>query len=258
MHSSALANQEIEKAVTDEWNRSPGGPLLISKLGMRLSPETKATISSSGYGLKRYVQEYLAETIRFVPMRSRGGGVVPSAKSEGLTDQQIEDRYVDRPESADPQNVIPKYWGEVWRGFQTPLPEGTIRYVLLDAHGHPEVGTSQKDAQTPANAKLIDLNDLVLPKQDGLPPSRTAVHQAIENWCRREGVPVSSLIFTRSQPKRPIASISALDRRPASGVKGEKNIAVSLGLNLLTREELARINIPADLVLAILERVNSQ
>lgn len=251
-------NQEIAEVVANHWNRPPGGPLLISKLGMRLSPDTKAFISSSGYGLKRYMQEYLSDAIRFVPMRSRGGGVVPLADTAGLTDQQIEERYVDHLGGSDPQNAIPKYWGDVWRGFQTPLPDGAVRYVVLEARGGPQVGTSAKGAPLPANAKLIDPNDLVLPDPEGTLPPRFAVQQAIENWCRREGVPVDSLIFTGSQPKRAIGNAANSERRFNAGLKGGKVDVLSLGLSALTREELARINIPADLVLTMLERAGSQ
>lgn len=258
MTSVASANDEITRIVGDAWDNPPGGPLLISKLGMRLSPETKAVIASSGFGLKRYVQENLSDVIRFVPMRSRGGGVAPWAATKDLTDQQIEELYVERPEGTGAQSSVPKYWGDVWRGFQTPLDDGTVRYVLLEAHGGPEVGTSSKDAPLPANAKLIDPKDLVLPSEDGTLPSRVTVHQAIENWCRREGVPVASLVFTRLHPKRVVGTALIPERKLYSGTKGASSNARLLGLHLLTREELARISIPADLVLAILERAGSQ
>ena len=121
MSSSLTVEEEIQQAVTEEWSRPQGGPLLISKLGMRLSAQAKAEISISGHGLKRYVQEHLSDAIRFVPMRERGGAVAPLGETSGLTDEQIEERYVDRPKGAELQSSVPMYWGDVWRGFQTPL-----------------------------------------------------------------------------------------------------------------------------------------
>lgn len=262
MGSDTPASREIEQVVADEWSRS-GRPLLISRLGMRLSPETKMALSASGHGLKRYMQEHLSDTIRFLPMRGRGGGVAPLAGTEGLTDQQIEERHVDRPEIANPKYEVPQYWGEVWRGFQTPMPDDMVRYVLLEAFSGPVVGMSPKDAQLPANAKLIDSNDLILPDEGGPLPPRAVVHQAIQNWCIRENVPVASLIFPQHQSRKPVKDFSESDSVKSRSTSvlpenGGKSSYLMRGLNLLNREELSRINIPADLVMAILERSASR
>lgn len=261
MTSESPADREIAKVILDEWERS-GRPLLTSRLGMRLTADTKAELSASGHGLKRYIQENLSDVVRIVPLRGRGGGVAPIVETENLTDQQIEERFVSRPDVIDSRFTIPKYWGDVWRGFQTPLPENAVRYILLEAFGGPVVQTTSKDASMPPNAKLIDTNDLVLPEANGPLPPKIAVHRSIENWCLRESVPIGSLVYSRpenSTEGHPGAvEAQRSTNKTATGGRSDRSSFLMQGLNLLNRDELSRINIPADLVLTMLERANSR
>ncbi len=258
MDFSERVDHEIVQRVREEWDER-NRPLLISQLGSRLSSEVKAILSSSGRGLKRYIQENLEGSVRIVPMRSRGGGVAPVDTSSDLSDGELEELFSSRSAPSE-GSAVPMYWGDVWRGFQKPVPEGSVRYILFDATGKPEVIDAPADAAHPTNAKLIGQGDVVLASEDEIRPPRSAVHQAIENWSLREGVPVGSLEFKRSTSSRRAESSTDAQRRSTSSVHSNRAGTASLmhGLDVLSHDELKRINIPADLVLAMIERLGSR
>ena len=263
MISTEEANDEIAKIIVDEWE-AHRRPLLISKLGMLVSPDAKLALAETGHGLKRYIEENLEKRVRLVPMRGRGGGAVPLEETKIYSDAQVEDLYVRRTDDAADQPPVPMYWGDVWRGFQTELADGSVRYLRLEASGGPEVADAPEGAPLPAHARLIERNDLVLAKQGEPRPPRMSVHQAIENWCRRVGVPLDSVKFERAaHPRRAEPSVEPR-RRPVdrsirpNGRDRDTIAALVHAMDLLSRDELARINVPADLVLAILERSGSR
>ncbi|MCP3735025.1 hypothetical protein M9979_09105 [Sphingomonas sp. RP10(2022)] len=244
---------EIEREVLAEWD-SARRPLLISRLGMRLTPDTKAVLNESGLGLKRYIQRHLGGSVRLVPMKGRGGGAAPVDRTVGIADDELETSYDDRTDAGSHRIDVPQFWGDIWRGFQTALAEGDVRYVVFNAAGNPEVRDVRHDTPPPAGAWPIEPDDLALAPSGEPRPSRAAVYHAIQNWCRRTGVAVERLTFDRAAP----APAGRLDpsgepsRRPAT--RSGDRPSFMQGIDLLSRDELARISIPADLVLAMLER----
>ena len=256
-------NSEIEQFIDKEWN-SFKRPLLISRLGVVLSESAKLVLSSSGLGLKRYIEENLGDRVRVVPMKGRGGAAVPSIETRDYTDAEVENLYNNRPDPTADQTSVPLYWGDIWRGFQKELPESTVRYILIGVSGRPEVADVPKGNPMPDNAKIIQRDDLVLSAPDEPRPSRIAVHQAIENWCRRENIPLKSVRFDTSEQSRRLEAAAGPRKRSlnytssSTASEFDKFTSLMQGIDLLNRDELARISIPADLVLAILERSGSR
>lgn len=259
MSFSEQANEEIHREILKEWTTWQR-PLLISQLGSLLSSPTKAAISETGHGLKRYIQENLEGRVRLVPMKNRGGSVTPLEETRDYSDADLEELYNKRSEPVSAAAQIPMYWGDVWRGFQKDLDEGSVRYIVVEASGRPVVVDAPEGAALPEHAKLIERSDLVLSAPGEPRPSRISVQHAIENWCVREGVPSSTFEFIRPQySQRPDAFAEPRKRTVAISSSGNDRVSPLMrGIDLLNRDELARISIPADLVLAILERSSSR
>jgi hypothetical protein len=259
MSFSDQANEEIHRVILDEWITWQR-PLLISQLGSLLSPPTKAAISETGHGLKRYIQESLEDRVRLVPMKNRGGSVAPLKETRDYSDAELEELYNKRSEPVSSTVQIPMYWGDVWRGFQKDLDEGSVRYIIVEPSGRPVVVDAPEGAALPEHAKLIERSDLVLSAPGEARPSRMSVQQAIENWCVREGVPSNTFEFIRPQYSQRPEAFAEPAKKTAATVSSKNDRVSSLmrGIDLLNREELARISIPADLVLAILERSSSR
>ncbi|NTE84284.1 hypothetical protein G6M12_22235 [Agrobacterium tumefaciens] len=244
MNSVSDINNQIKAAVEAEWNASEG-PLLISQLGMRLDSATKEALSQTGIGLKRYVREHLEGSVRFVPMKSHGGGLVPVEKTNDLTDSQVEARYKPASMKLSSPSEIPRYHRDVWRAFRDELNANEARYIVFKDGKSPRLVDVSEGAAHPEGAAPVQRDDIVQPGSDSSPPSRETVHEAIQSWRIRENIPQEDLEFV-------------MPPKPKELTRGHEADTVIKNLDLLTRDELARISIPADLVFLMLERARAR
>jgi hypothetical protein len=249
MNGSANLEQEIELAVSKEWE-DKRKPILFSKLGGRLSHEAREMIKADRIGLKRFVDAHLSAQIRVLPLERYGGGVAPREDTAELSDAELEAAF----EKDANAKTIPQYSFDVWSAFRRPLREDMKRYLRIVPSGLAKALDIPALEQPPAGAVEIHPSDLPASIFEGLLPSRQETHEAIVAWTKRVGFDetklrhVPTLIFP-GPTVRQIAPQSLPSTEPAPSATFVE------GLGMLTRDELARIQIPADLVLSMLERV---
>lgn len=248
MANSSELTEEILRIVADEWKHK-GLPLLLSVLGARLSESAKNHVRANNIALKRFISENASDRTRLLRMERHGGGVAPLAETDGMSDDRLEAIF----ESAAPLRTMPRYKFRVWRAFSDAVPVGARRFLSILASGVVQV-TDTMEAEHLEGAHEVLSSDIV---PDDIERYASARHEAIVSWAARNGVDHSKLIMVRTPEvpgvQRSVSIVSQSDSTPPTS-SDAASASISRLLGLLTKDELARIQIPADLVLAVLER----
>lgn len=252
MFDEGVLDAEILAAVRHVWHNETR-PLLLSQLGLTaLSDEAKEFVAEHSVSLKRHARQRLSEELRFVPMLRQGGGLAPAAETERMSDVDLERAY-NAAVSAIPKRARRiRFEREVWRAFADPLPDGTLRAINATV--------------SPSAVRQLGVGDQLLPDELPVTANETAisdapdggvtavaVERAILNWCAEMKIDPSDLAVT-------------LPTRPASGSAGTAGPTRAHGgapdspgfadvLRSIPREQLARVSIPGDVLLSIVERL---
>lgn len=244
-----LLLSEIPAIVEREWQERQR-PLLLSQLGGRLSDAAKLLVRSENVGLKRLIEEYLGSTLRLLPMPSHGGGVAPRLATEDLNDAEIENKYISSVQ-------IPNYELAVFNAFRRHIPLGSRRFILLENGALPRTKDQDEGSDPPPFSHEIVKDDLPADDAGGRVATRVSTHEAIMRWCEKHGIAAERLhhvprIRFVDEPDRPSARNARSASRPSSDIDG-----IIFGLSVFTPSELARIQIPGDVLQAVLERLRT-
>ena len=251
MFSEGALDAEIVSAVEGEW-RQHNVPLLFSHLGLaRISSEAKQFVKDHQISLKRYIKHRFDARLRLVPMQRQGGGVVPFELTKEWTDSQLEEAF--EKLQATRATSVPKrlsFKTEIWDAFIEPIPDGHHRVINLSS-AVPVVRLDVEDAPKLDGDILIKQNE-ISSTPAGIRPDPEEARRAILEWGERHGLAREDLEAGAKQ--RP-AKLSASGQKNSQDEKLSKSVEF---LRSLSKEELIRVIIPGDVVLAILERAQSR
>lgn len=244
MTSVADLASDVEGIVRGWWTANQA-PVLLSKLGSLLSENSQVLIRIEKLPLKRFIQDVLADRLRLVSLPRHGGGVAPLEETRGLSDDQLSEAF-ESQRRRQISNRIPRYNALIWDAFRTPLTEGRRRFVRVGLQGQIEVREIANEDDALEGDGWIEVHQDNLPLSDGGPPSIREMDDAIRHWAdgkidTRRLLHVSTAPSAGQVAQRPRPPMATLD-------------SVIVGLRVFTTEELARIQIPADVVLSLLER----
>lgn len=249
MFDESRLDAEILDAIETEW-RDNHVPLLFSQLGLaRLSEEAKSFVKDNQVSLKRHIKARLADRLRLLAMTREGGGVVPLEETAGLSDSQLEEAYARFRATKAPTPRRVRFDPEIWNAFVTAVPEGSRR-VASFAEGRPSVRLESQDVQLSDGDFPIESHDTAAaPTPDGA-PDYDAARRAILDWASQHHVSRSQVEadptqrFARSRQEEPVFR---------GGLRDTRSVGFLEILRALPKDQLARLNVPGDVVLSILE-----
>lgn len=233
--------QEIVSVVLAEWVERKL-PMPLSSVGSRISEAARVILRGQNITLRRFVADHLNDQIRLVPMRKQGGGVAPVAETATLSDSELEELYENRPQDDQPQ-----FFPVVWKAFREPIPDGTVRYLVAPVGEKTGFRDVRVGGQAPIASYPIEPEYIVT--KDAPNPNAATV-DSINKWRDCHGVSLDRLSYTRQD----LSQVHHPDRQVRSRIPMRQSGDLSDILLILTPEELARIQIPADIVLAALRR----
>jgi len=216
--------------------------------------DAKRELAAADRGLFRYITERMSDEIRLVPPALiPGGAAAPRAATADLADGILVSKVAGvlassaaskfRPSASDSRSRY--MYRPIWRALSEPLGERT-RFVELPAEGSPIVHELSEGESAADGWIQVEATDLP-PQESATSPRRAYdIHQKIRDWAEKHSVPIDRLV----SPSPPRPSDSGVPQPPAQSPD-----AFTRGLMSLTPSELARIQVPADLVLEMFRRV---
>jgi hypothetical protein len=233
---------DIPRAVGDYWERR-GAPVLLSALGSFLPEQSKFELRTIKKTLLTYIHEHLQSEVRTLLIPGKAHAVVPLSASSELSDAELVRRYYAQSVDRSP-SVNPRFFPEVWSALSRPLQDAR-RFLKLREGFRPqlvEIGPSEEPEEGLVEVLPADIAE----KEEGTLSNGALIADAIRRWADKNKVELSRLLIpTRDEPApqpRRATQTGSLDALVAS-------------LNLLQPHELARISIPADVVLSLLQRL---
>lgn len=237
----------VERIVTDWWKANEA-PLLLSKLGSLLPIDVQRYLRVERVPLKRLIRDELEGRVRLLNMVQLGGGVVPVKETAQFSEEDLEQRFeVKRRERIEER--VPRYNAIIWDAFRTALLPDRRRFVRVGPNGEVELTEIGSNAEPPSGDGWIEVAHEHLEHiPAGGPPQSREMDGAIKQWAK-DRIDAALLLHPGKPKPRPSA---AKDFETAMVPKSIS--AIVNGLQGFTREELARIHIPADVMLAVLQR----
>jgi hypothetical protein len=235
---------DIPRAVSEYW-QDFGCPVLLSVLGGRLSPEARAELRIINKTLGKYIREHLADRVRFFVIPTKGDAAAPVLETIGISELDLSRRYQNNVRS---RTVVanPRFHPDVWAAFSRPLQE-VKRYLNVAEGRRPhlnEIALSDEARPDWLEVTLSDLPDVQL--GPGVEPGPVA--NAIRAWASKHQIDIDLLY---------VPSRSEVAPSIPQGV-GRSTPSIVDTLSLLEPHELARINIPADVVLSLIQRISGK
>jgi len=231
---------EIPRAVGQHW-RDREAPVLLSALGMRLHPDARAELRVLKENLSEYVEAHLLQHVRLLTIPGKGRAAAPVAETTDLSDQDLVKRFGAATRERSVGQANPRFSPQVWKAFCLPLADTQRRFIVFAPNALPKCVELASTEPAPPGATEVRREDL--PQQPlgfGMPPG--PVSEAIRAWAKANSIEITSIYMPA--PLRPSAT-------PPSST-GENDL---LGiLNLLEPSELARISVPADIVVNLVKR----
>jgi hypothetical protein len=234
-------SEEILGVVQDEWARRTL-PMPLSSVGSKISEAARVILRGQNITLRRYIADHLRDKIRLVPMVKQGGGVAPAVETATQSDSELEDLYQNRPQTDQPQ-----FFPVVWKAFREPIAEGSGRYLTAPVGRKTGFRDVRTGGEAPPESYPIEPEYIV--PHDAPNPNATTV-ASINKWRESHGVPLERLAYTRQEQ----SYLHEPEREVRARSSARHDGDLSEILLVLTPEELSRIQIPADIVLAALRR----
>lgn len=233
----------IRRIVTDEWEKRER-PVFLSQLGLRLSPQAKAELRGTGLSLKEYIQRYLSEDVRLLIIGQTGDLLAPGNETQNMTDDQLA-ALVRAAPTIPRERTFRRFYRALWEAFWLPLPEGTRRYVEITGNDIKRYDVPAEES-SPPGSKEISRGDL--PQRDPVKNWVFAgdVADSIREWANKNNLLESDLYDPDSKTVRESRAQALTE---GSGVDRLRSL-----LEILNQEELAKLNIPSDVLLSILKK----
>jgi hypothetical protein len=245
-------DREIVLAVNKEWG-DHRSPLLISQLGLaRLSEPAKRFIKEQKLSLKRHVRTRLYEQLRFVPMLRQGGGVAPRAGTAHLTDEDLENAFAEYQRAKGSARQQTRFHPAIWAAFRDPMPPATRRIVSISSD-ELSVRQEPEGAAPGPNEHAIDPHETALTATSGEFPTAEDVRLAIVEWCREHQVELAKISIAPAPQPAGSPRPTHRDVAPPTGLQSLGLLEV---LRMLPKEQLARLSVPGDVVLSILDHMS--
>jgi hypothetical protein len=239
----------IEQTVAAWWAEYRA-PLLLSKLGGLIPSEIQKNLRLERIPLKRFIRDELEGRVRLLKMPRLGGGVSPWNETKGISEGDLERMFEERRRERLEQR-IPRYNALIWDAFRTPLLDGRRRFVRIGDAGEIELSEVGDDAEVPTGDGWIEVaqQDLGHVPPAGHPMARD-MDGAIRRWAEGK-IEANKLVQPTGEQPKSFQVRRGKENRSLSSLS-----TVISGLEGFTNEELARIQIPADVLLSILRRNN--
>lgn len=245
MSTVAEVAAQIEKTVGSWW-ATHHAPVLLSKLGALLPSDAQSFFRLERLPLKRFIEENLRAEIRLISFPRYGTAAVLSIDTAEQSDSELYQAFDSRRAQAVPRK--PRYDALIWEAFKTPLAEGRRRFLSVSEGGTVEVQETDSESGPEGDSWIEIAHEHLghLDKSGFI--SWDELDGAIRRWS--EGKIDFERLLYRPKPKTN-ASVARSSYRDSRAGTLESFI---IGLRGFTPEELKRIQIPADVVLAFLER----
>ena len=226
--------QLIEQFVDEHWSKTKT-VCYLSSLGIRLNeatPESRLVLSK---GLREFLRENpVVRVVQFPSIAEKVGAIplaapVPEDVRELFSSKRSATEWQDRK----------VYIQEFWKAFIRPI-EGEFRYVVVYESGNISVREEAPNGDI-GKAYKIEKQDLtsstpwatVVEKVDG-------THSAIDAWLKKNSLDYG--IFLRPRGSR---RHSSTDRKLVEFLSAFED---------LSPEDLARVNVPLDIIVKLLAR----
>lgn len=256
MSDTVDLDREILEVVQAEWRKN-SSPLLLSALGYRISDAAKAVLRASNIPLTRYVQSHMKSELRLVSRAVEGLAAAPRHETANFTDEQLADLYTKSP----PRERMPRYRPSVWYAFRIPIPSARRRFLILQEDGQTICKDLPPEAEPPMGAIEIAEADLASPENADELPSPEAVSNAIEAWRTKQDLDRSKLLLPSgvgSAGTLSPANTQNANRLLPESARRPTLADLAFGLSVFTSEELARVQIPADVLANLLKRTRER
>lgn len=240
---------ELIEIVLSYWQRSQK-PILLSLLGESLSIEAQQEKAEMGMSLADIIRSQLTGSLRLVQVPRHGNGVVPTEATQSLSDAELSIHIpppkirTDEP-LRDSSHVVEK---DIWVLFRYGLKSGKTAFIEVSDKAPALV--HQLDDRSFAMSGWIEVTVDDLPKTNadrfGASPSETG--NAIRAWAAKHSVAMDSM----QKPRESFTNPSYGSR--ISGSRHSSLAAFVSGMASLEAGELARIFIPADIVVNLILR----
>jgi hypothetical protein len=233
-----------------QWKR----PILLSLLGESLSTEAQQEKRDLGNTLADIIRSRMAGSLRVVQVPRHGNGVVPYNETNNLSDEELTIQIpppkvrTDEP-IGDSSHVVQK---EIWVLFRRGPVPGKFTYVEIPVSGPAIVHHS--DGKGSEESGWIEVAEDDFPEMsDGYPgASPAATGNAIRAWATKHSIPMDRI-------QRPRENFYSSTQNFRTGGIGQPDLSAFVsGMNLLQPSELARIFIPADIVISLIIRSGSK
>lgn len=228
-----------------DWHR----PMLYSALGGRLKPTAKATVYARAKNLSEFVQTYMAETVRHLPLTVQGGGAVPKDGTSDLSDEQLEALIPSPIGRTVAPAATPYYYPEVWKAFSTPLEENR-RFLQIRPDGARLYdGAEKPEGESWKEVKQGDL-PLLESEEGGVPAYRIA--RAVREWAEANGLTPRSL--RPPQPRLTMHASGGASSQTERGIGSRALWQLESFLSSLSPAELQGFQISGPVLLSLLRR----
>jgi hypothetical protein len=250
MYSIDKLTGEIIEIASLGWQRL-GKPVFLANLGGRLSKDAKIQLQSTGLPLKTFMEQHLSNRLRLISMGDTGDVVVPKgADTDRLTDEYLVGLHIKKPRLLSPRLPPVRYMAGVWKAFELPMTSQKRYIELRDGR---EAMCHNLDSEGVAPPGSIEVLPEDLPPADPYRNIASPPHifRAIRLWAEKHQIDTARL---REAPER--LSTESLLAPTANTITSNNNAMERLRnfLEILEPDDLARINIPSEVLLRLLKR----
>lgn len=222
------AHEIIANLVSENWQNT-NRALLLSRLGQALS-KLGFNMKSRPGGLRALLEHELVDTVRIIPSPDDAlvyGAVPATANLPG----EVSVLFQQSP-------GIPRYKAHVWGAFSKDLEAGKLRYLSART-----VIDIDEDEDFPNDHILVPESFLPHSSSEATKPDQAAIAQAIERW-----------LTTNKLNRRDYIASSYASASSKDGLQSKPTTAWDILVGTLSERDLARINMPLDVVLRLQEK----
>lgn len=232
---------EIKVAVQSQWD-TKGIPTVLAMLGGRLSEKAKAELRVTNQPLAKYIRHRMSDSIRLVTANSGADLAAPVSETSALNDSELEQVYLNGRAPSNASRPTVRFKSAVWNSFLHPISD-VRRFVELSENGEARAHDVAKGEKP--HERWLEVESADLPPFDAETgkASWAAIATSIRAWAENKKVPLDDLQVSEK------VAVSAV-RAEVSG-SDLPIVALAKALRGLDAGQLARISIPADVILTL-------
>lgn len=241
-------SSEIVSIVSAAWEKN-NSPIVLAKVGTVLSSNAKDELEDAGRKLKPYILTQMTDRIRYIGSPKYGDFVAPLIPSENLSDDELIQRYENSRTVTESISSGTRFKSDIWNGF-TISPKAGRRYICFNEQNEPKLKyQSEIFGETRDCYEIMD-SDLAFDDQ-GNRVSFQRVGELILEWAHRNAIEVHKLYPTRESPIDRTELRKAVNQEKQTSKEMLVVDSLISVMNMLSKEELSRVSIPADIVVKL-------